>query len=67
MPRMLFDGVYEMRSDSAVTYSVDTTRNRLMMLRPSEDDMKAEAVCVLLNWGSSLRPDGSSRYNPASR
>ena len=26
MPRMLFDGVYEMRSDSAVTYSVDTTR-----------------------------------------
>ena len=67
MPRMLFDGVYEMRSDSAVTYSVDATRNRLMMLRPSEDDMKAEVVCVLLNWGSSLRPDGSSRYNPASR
>ena len=64
---MLFDGIYEMRTDSAVTYSVDTTRSRFMMLRPSEDDMKAEVVSVLLNWGSSLRPDGSSRYNPASR
>ena len=53
-PTMLFDAGFELRTDSAVTYSVDATGSRFLMLRPVEDRTAAQAVRVLLNWGSTL-------------
>ncbi len=53
-PTMLFDALTELRTDSAVTYSVDAAGSRFLMLRPVEDRTPAQTVRVLLNWGRTL-------------
>jgi Tol biopolymer transport system component len=49
-PAVLFDGVYEYRTDTAVTYSVDATDTKFLMIRPLEAATGADAVRVLLHW-----------------
>jgi len=52
-PAVLFDGVYEYRSDTAVTYSLDGDGTKFLMIRPSESATGSDTVRVLLNWSPS--------------
>jgi hypothetical protein len=53
-PVMLFDGAYEYRSDTAVTYSYDPKRERFLMIRPAVSTDQSDRVRVLLNWSPGL-------------
>ena len=55
-PAMLFDGVYNLRSDTGMTYDIDRKTGRFAMLRPSGQTPGARSqVRVMLNWLDSLR------------
>ena len=65
-PIMLFDGAYEMRTDSAVTYSLDSTSDRFLMIQPVDRAGSGGAVRVLLNWvhSDALRAVAASTARP---
>jgi serine/threonine-protein kinase len=54
-PRLLFEGVYNLRSDSLRSYDVDPTTGRFLMLRPLEEGQPPPSIRVTLNWFGELR------------
>ncbi len=54
-PKELFKGVYDLRSNSGVTYDVDPKGGRFLMIRTIEDSSAPSPVRVVLNWFSELR------------
>ncbi len=66
-PAMMFDGAYEMRTDSAVTYSLDAASGRILMIQPVDREASTDAIQVLLNWDHSEGLRAVAGYNPASR
>ncbi len=54
-PKQLFKGVYDLRSNSGVTYDVDPKNVRFLMIRPAEDTGAPTTVRVVLNWFEELR------------
>ena len=66
-PAMLFDGAYEMRTDSAVIYSLDAVSGRILMIQPVDLEQSTDAIQVLLNWNQSEGSRAAAGYNPPSR
>jgi serine/threonine-protein kinase len=54
-PRLLFEGVYNLRSDSLRSYDVDTATGRFLMIRPIEEGQPPASIRVTLNWFDELR------------
>jgi Tol biopolymer transport system component len=54
-PRSLFNGIYNLRSNSGVSYDVDPKGDRFIMIRPAEDTNAPGQVQVVVNWFSELR------------
>jgi serine/threonine-protein kinase len=54
-PRKLFSGIYNLRSNSGVSYDVDPKGGRFLMIRPAEDEDSAAPVRVVVNWFEELR------------
>jgi hypothetical protein len=54
-PRFLFDGVYNLRSDSLRSYDVDPVTGRFLMIRPLEEGQPPASIRVTLNWFEELR------------
>ena len=56
-PVPLFEGIYNLRSDSNASYDVHPKSGRLLMIRPAEDNSPA-GVRVVLDWFAELRRVG---------
>lgn len=54
-PKSLFKGIYNLRSNSGVTYDVDPKGGRFLMIRPAEQSASPAEVRVVLNWFEELR------------
>jgi hypothetical protein len=54
-PKTLFNGVFDLRSNSGISYDVDPKGNRFFMIRLAEDDRSAAQVRIVLNWFDELR------------
>jgi len=54
-PRMLFEGVYNLRSDSLRSYDVDPITGRFLMIRALAKGQPPPTVRVIVNWFSELR------------
>ena len=54
-PKTLFNGVYDLRSNSGVSYDVDPKSNRFLMLRLAENANSTAQVRIVLNWFDELR------------
>ena len=53
-PVVLFDGVYNLRSDTGVSYSVHPKADRFLMIRLSDENAPSSMV-VVMNWFADLR------------
>jgi serine/threonine-protein kinase len=53
-PTEVFDGVYDFRSESGVSYAIDPKGSRFLMIRPS-DESATSSIVVVLNWFDELR------------
>ena len=54
-PKELFKGVYDLRSNSGVTFDVDPKTNRFLMIRLGDDVISPTQVRVVVNWFEELR------------
>lgn len=54
-PENLFGGIYNLRSNTSVSYDVDPKGNRFLMIRPAGDITAPAQVRVVLNWFDELR------------
>jgi serine/threonine-protein kinase len=54
-PKTLFNGVFDLRSNSGVSYDVDPKGKRFLMLRLAEDVNSTAQVRIVLNWFDELR------------
>ena len=52
---LLFEGVYNFRTDSGNTFDVDPKGDRFLMVRPTGDLVSFTSVRVVLNWFEELR------------
>jgi len=55
MPQKLFSGVYNLRSNSGVSYDVDPKGGRFVMIRRAEESVTPPQVQVVVNWFDELR------------
>ncbi len=53
-PEPLFEGIFDLRTNSGITYDVDPKGNRFLMMRPAEEST-ASSVMIVLNWFDELR------------
>ena len=53
-PTEVFDGVYDFRSDTGLSFAVDPKGGRFLMIRPS-DESTISSMVVILNWFDELR------------
>jgi serine/threonine-protein kinase len=54
-PHVLFEGVYNLRSDSLRSYDVDPVTGRFLMMQPPDDGALPPSIRVTLNWFDELR------------
>jgi eukaryotic-like serine/threonine-protein kinase len=54
-PKRLFSGIYNLRSNSGVSYDVDPKGSRFLMIRPAEESTAPSQLRVVLNWAEELR------------
>jgi len=54
-PKRLFKGVYNLRSNSGVTYDVDPKGGRFLMIRPVADSETPAQVRIVVSWFDELR------------
>jgi serine/threonine-protein kinase len=56
-PRVVVDGIYNLRSGSLMSYDVDPKRERFLMIRPanSSEISAITSLHVVLNWFTDLR------------
>jgi len=54
-PAMLFDGTYNLRSDSGVSFAIDADAKRFVMVRPSADGNVPSQIRIVVNWFDELR------------
>jgi serine/threonine-protein kinase len=52
-PKPLFTGVFNLRSNSGVSYDVDPKKDRFLMIRPSSENMSSD-VRVVVNWTNPM-------------
>ena len=53
-PKLVFDGVYNLRSDTGISYAVAPTGDRFLMVRLT-DENTASTLTVVTNWFAELR------------
>lgn len=53
-PKTIFNGVFNLRSNSGVSYDVDPKKDRFLMIRPSQENV-ASGVRVVVNWSNQIR------------
>jgi serine/threonine-protein kinase len=53
-PAAIFGGIFDLRTNSGITYDVDPKGNRFLMIRPAEEST-APSVMIVLNWFDELR------------
>ncbi|HET9711956.1 MAG TPA: protein kinase, partial [Pyrinomonadaceae bacterium] len=53
-PTNLFGGIFDLRTNTGITYDVDPKGNRFLMIRPAEEST-APSVMIVLNWFEELR------------
>jgi len=53
-PRVLFDGVYNLRSDTGISYALHPTGDRFLMVRLIDDDAPS-SMLIVMNWFAELR------------
>lgn len=53
-PTNLFGGVFDLRTNTGITYDVDPKGNRFLMIRPAEEST-APSVMIVVNWFEELR------------
>ena len=54
-PKDLFKGIFDLRSNSGVTYDVDPKSGRLLMIRPAEGSIETTKIKVVLNWFEEVK------------
>ena len=54
-PKELFKGVFDLRSNSGVTYDVDPKGGRFLMIRPAEETAPATQIRIALNWFEEIK------------
>jgi len=54
-PKDLFKGIFDLRSNSGVTYDVDPKSGRLLMIRPAEGSIETTKMKVVLNWFEEVK------------
>jgi hypothetical protein len=52
VPHLLFTGVFQMRSDTGISYDVDSPHQRFLMIRLPSD--AGNGLHVVLNWHDEL-------------
>ena len=53
-PINLFGGIFDLRTNTGITYDVDPKGNRFLMIRPAEESTDP-SVMIVLNWFDELR------------
>jgi eukaryotic-like serine/threonine-protein kinase len=53
--RPLFDGLYNLRVESGISFSVDRKSGRFLTIRPADEVSPATSIRVALDWTSELR------------
>jgi hypothetical protein len=56
-PKVVVDGIYNLRSESGISYALDPKGGRFLMARPA-DSSATDAITglrVVLNWFTELR------------
>jgi serine/threonine-protein kinase len=53
-PTNLFGGIFDLRTNTGITYDVDPKGNRFLMIRPAEEST-APSVMIVVNWFEELR------------
>ena len=53
-PRVLFDGVYNLRSETGVSYALHPTGDRFLMVRLTDENV-ASSMLVVMNWFADLK------------
>jgi len=53
-PTNLFGGIFDLRTNTGITYDVDPKGNRFLMIRPAEEST-APSVMIVLNWFEELQ------------
>jgi eukaryotic-like serine/threonine-protein kinase len=48
--RVLFDGVYDMRSDTGLSYDVAPDGEHFLMIRPASDHIPVSGIRIVLHW-----------------
>ncbi len=54
-PKVLFNEVYDLRSNTGETYDVDPHGGRFLMTRPPKEDSSTAQVRIVLNWFTELQ------------
>ena len=54
-PHLLFEGVFNLRSDSLRSYDVDPVNGRFLMIRPLDEGQQAPSIRVTIDWFDELR------------
>jgi serine/threonine-protein kinase len=53
-PVLLFKGIYNVRPVTMLSFSVDSTRDRFLMLRPAQEGAGVSQLRIVLNWSQEL-------------
>ena len=54
-PVVFFEGTYNLRSDTGVSYDLDHKTGRFAMIRPADATRAAAAVRIVVNWLDDVR------------
>ena len=54
-PKVMFNEVYDLRSNTGETYDVDPHGGRFLMTRPPKEDSSTAQVRIVLNWFGELQ------------
>ena len=55
-PKTLFTGIFDLRSNSGMSYDIDPKTGRFLMIRPAQSSASAMPVIkVVLNWSNGLQ------------
>jgi len=60
-PTMLFQGIYNLRSDSGISFDVDPKSGRFVMIRLASSGANQARVRLVLNWFEELRQTLSAK------
>jgi hypothetical protein len=63
-PKVVVEGIFNLRSDTGVSYDVAPSGRRFLMVRPAVDRDRPVAVRVVLNWRDELETLAAPRADP---